>query len=681
MMPAPEVSILIRAHNVEKFLYEAIESVRMQDFQNWEALILDDASDDATPLIAQRAARTDAKIRHIRHTIRRGRAQNANDGIAHARGTFIAVLDGDDLWTDPTHLNRQINLLRHDPQVVLVAGGVVTVDECNMHIMMTYPHLEQNDDQLRARLLIDNPIPHSTAVYRRDTAVALGGYSTSVQYTEDYDLWLKMGMHGRLHKLEGIMSRYRTHGASITVQQRSRQILEEFGLAWKYRKHYPYFSVAILTRIIPWLGSMLPHHLQNILRNLTGYHNRKVQYIDALVSSRQSLAPVGISVVRIPSLSQLTPEQAQSWEDCVADNSHGTIFQTLPWVRTWWECFGEDKELFILAVVESNGKFQAIFPGMITHERWLWKKMRILSFIGAPLNDVGDVPHYPYNPAALTALAKAVAGARTEWDAIRLQEFPSTSPFLRELKSACVESFLSTLPTTIRLRITREDKPISEIISSHARYDLNNKMNKLQQQGKVNIILECADADVHSMLDIFYRMHLIRSRDTTFRSPFYDLTLCNFYHKLLDACQGKHMVRISCMTLNGTPIVIKYRFEMRDTYLLFLTTFDSEYQQYSPAIILTSKIIEKFLNSPALHFDFGRGDELYKRRFAKELIENVEFVSSKHFGYVAIIKIMTMLKVLLKRSKKIQRFGRQVRKWSYRLRPRDLMKVFAHAIL
>src|SRR3989338_9151874 len=112
----PEVSILIRACNVEKFLEEAVASVQVQDFKDWEMLILDDASDDATPMIAQRMASMDSRIQHIRQESRQGRAKNAKKGIGRRAGSFIEIWAGMAPWSNPDPLPRQISLLPKIPQ-------------------------------------------------------------------------------------------------------------------------------------------------------------------------------------------------------------------------------------------------------------------------------------------------------------------------------------------------------------------------------------------------------------------------------------------------------------------------------------------------------------------------------------------------------------------------------------
>ena len=90
------VSIIVPAYNAEKYLPDAISSVGKQSASDWELIIVDDGSTDATTAIAASAAASDPRIRHIR-TFNAGVSAARNLGIAEASGEFVAFLDADDI--------------------------------------------------------------------------------------------------------------------------------------------------------------------------------------------------------------------------------------------------------------------------------------------------------------------------------------------------------------------------------------------------------------------------------------------------------------------------------------------------------------------------------------------------------------------------------------------------------
>jgi glycosyltransferase involved in cell wall biosynthesis len=120
----PLVSVIMPFLNVAPFLEEAIESVRAQSYPHWELLLCDDGATDGSSDIARRYAALDpARIRHLAHPdgATHGASATRNLGIAAARGTLIALLDGDDVWL-PNKLEEQVEILAERPDADALYG-------------------------------------------------------------------------------------------------------------------------------------------------------------------------------------------------------------------------------------------------------------------------------------------------------------------------------------------------------------------------------------------------------------------------------------------------------------------------------------------------------------------------------------------------------------------------------
>src|SRR5437763_14589481 len=113
----PTVSVIIPAFNAELYIGAAIQSVISQSFQDWDLIVVNDGSTDATPTIVSDFARRDPRIRLINQ--QNGKLAKArNSGIAAASGEFIAFLDADDVWV-PDKLEKQVNAFyAHNVDVV-----------------------------------------------------------------------------------------------------------------------------------------------------------------------------------------------------------------------------------------------------------------------------------------------------------------------------------------------------------------------------------------------------------------------------------------------------------------------------------------------------------------------------------------------------------------------------------
>ena len=107
----PLVSVIMPAYNAEKYIGEAIASVRAQTYENWELLILDDGSADRTAEIAQAYAQQDARIQVLRNPQNMGVARTRNRGFDLAQGEWIALLDSDDRWR-AQKLEKQLAVAR-----------------------------------------------------------------------------------------------------------------------------------------------------------------------------------------------------------------------------------------------------------------------------------------------------------------------------------------------------------------------------------------------------------------------------------------------------------------------------------------------------------------------------------------------------------------------------------------
>lgn len=120
----PLVSVIINFLDAEQFLQEAIASVFAQTYTNWELLLVDDGSTDASTEIAlQCARRHPAKVRYLQHDghQNRGASASRNLGSSKAKGEYIAFLDADDVWL-PRKLEEQVEILEAQPEAVMVYG-------------------------------------------------------------------------------------------------------------------------------------------------------------------------------------------------------------------------------------------------------------------------------------------------------------------------------------------------------------------------------------------------------------------------------------------------------------------------------------------------------------------------------------------------------------------------------
>jgi len=252
----PTVSIVLVTYNGSQHIRKAIESVLAQTFSNYELIILDDGPGDDTTRVVKEFDQEE-RIIYVRNEPPLGLFQSANYGLRKARGEYIARIDDDDVWLDDEKLKRQVEFLDTHPDYVLLGMGIVSLDEGGEVLARTL--LPEGDDEIRDKMLAQNCFAHSSVMFRKSVAMECGGYREARRpYSEDYDLWLKLGTKGKLANLPiyGFGYTRRNRGVAFAFRERFLVAIKDLYLCGRYRDQYPYYRPAVRLRsaqIINWL--------------------------------------------------------------------------------------------------------------------------------------------------------------------------------------------------------------------------------------------------------------------------------------------------------------------------------------------------------------------------------------------------------------------------------------------
>lgn len=189
----PLISVVIPAYNAAAYLPATLDSVLLQNFSNYEIIVVNDGSPD-TPELEKALQPYFGKLRYIKQE-NRGPSSARNTGIRAARGKYVAFLDSDDIWL-PKHLANQMAMLESNPSLGLVyANGVQIRDERPIGVSFdrTPQSLPVNFDSL---LREQSTVNTSSAVVSRDALVKAGMFDEQFRRCEDYDLWLRLAAAG-----------------------------------------------------------------------------------------------------------------------------------------------------------------------------------------------------------------------------------------------------------------------------------------------------------------------------------------------------------------------------------------------------------------------------------------------------------------------------------------------------
>lgn len=208
------VSVVMPVYNGEAFIAESIRSVLQQSFQDWELIVVDDASADASVDLVRALCAEDERIRPIQLEQNSGAAVARNTAIESARGRYIAFLDGDDLWL-PHKLERQVAFMEQ-------TGAAFS---CS-----AYEKIDANGNPLGqvgapakvmySDLLKTCSIGCLTAIY--DTKHFGKVYMPNIRKRQDFGLWLELLKRTKFaYGLNEVLAQYRVRPDSISANKLS----------------------------------------------------------------------------------------------------------------------------------------------------------------------------------------------------------------------------------------------------------------------------------------------------------------------------------------------------------------------------------------------------------------------------------------------------------------------------
>lgn len=218
-MSSPAVSVLLPVRNAEATLGRAVESILRQTFDDFELIIINDGSTDASGAHAEALRRRDPRIQ-VLHTAGGGLVSALRLGLSASRATLVARMDADDEAL-PRRLTQSVAALGADPRLAAVGTQVEIFREDqpvspNMRLYEEWLNALTNPVRLRAERFIESPLCHPSVTLRRSALEAVGGYEEG-PFAEDYQLWLKLIAAGyTLTCLPEVLFRWRDHDQRLT---------------------------------------------------------------------------------------------------------------------------------------------------------------------------------------------------------------------------------------------------------------------------------------------------------------------------------------------------------------------------------------------------------------------------------------------------------------------------------
>ena len=236
---SPLVTVVTPTLNSGCYLQKSVESVLRQDYPNIEYLVVDSNSTDDTPDILRKYA---GRLRTIK-TSRLGPASGIHTGLLQARGSILAWLNADDIY-EPDAVRAAVASFQEHADADVVYGDACWIDEDDATIR-PYPTIPFDASALERDCFICQP-----ASFIRASAYRECPLDASLQVSFDYDLWIRLAIHGRhFQYLQKNLARSRMHRECLSLARRREVFEVSMGLL---KQHYGYIP-------LPWVFGYLSY--------------------------------------------------------------------------------------------------------------------------------------------------------------------------------------------------------------------------------------------------------------------------------------------------------------------------------------------------------------------------------------------------------------------------------------
>ncbi|MFD2161738.1 glycosyltransferase [Paradesertivirga mongoliensis] len=304
MIEVPAITMFMAVYNGSRFLREAIDSVLVQTFADFELLIIDDGSTDNSLEIIK--AYGDARIRVLSNPSNMGLVFTRNRGVQEARGKYFAILDCDDIAVK-NRLEIQYRFFCENPDIALCSGRALYVNQDNQAIRETQKFRGNKNVQL----IFGNILVNSAVMMKTEAAKNTGSYEAN-DPAEDYDLALRMAVKYPIETIDDILVRYRIHNSNVTVTGIDRQKEAERNIC---RDFHSRFNIPSSERRVQLHHSIITWDMEGFLLS---------EYKDFLLDLKGS-----VELSRVFDANALSKAIFQKWVDIIMEIEQKRAFVLL----------------------------------------------------------------------------------------------------------------------------------------------------------------------------------------------------------------------------------------------------------------------------------------------------------------------------------------------------------------
>ncbi|MGV8141087.1 MAG: glycosyltransferase family 2 protein [Candidatus Woesearchaeota archaeon] len=217
-MKRPKISVVMSVYNGETYLFETMESLLNQSFNDFELITVNDGSTDNTLQILKQFKKRDKRVVIVNNKKNIGFTKSLNKGLKIARGKYVARMDADDLCM-PERFKIQYDFLEQHKSIFMVGTYAINIDEHGKKLSLFKPPIAH--EEIKKTLSEKNCMYHNTIMFRNTRQLF---YREKMYYTEDYDFYLNcITKSKKLANIPLFLVLYRRLSDSVSFSKKGKQ--------------------------------------------------------------------------------------------------------------------------------------------------------------------------------------------------------------------------------------------------------------------------------------------------------------------------------------------------------------------------------------------------------------------------------------------------------------------------
>ncbi|SBV94381.1 conserved hypothetical protein [uncultured Dysgonomonas sp.] len=223
MTKTPTISVILPVYNAERYLYDSINSILNQTYADFELIVINDGSTDASKEIINKI--DDSRLVYIENEKNLGLIETLNKGLYLAKGKYIARMDADDI-SMPNRFEVQVNFLeRNNGYIICSANRIAFSEECDKKHISKLPI---DDLAIRLHSIFSTPFTHPCTMFLKDVIIKNElHYDSEYKYAEDYEFWINVLKYGKGYNIIQPLLYYRNTPNSQTFLGTSSKLLRK----------------------------------------------------------------------------------------------------------------------------------------------------------------------------------------------------------------------------------------------------------------------------------------------------------------------------------------------------------------------------------------------------------------------------------------------------------------------